>query len=85
MAPNYNGNLALSTSWTGDTTNAPNLPAGRVGVPGMTTGTQRNCTQINALFCDLHVETMTFAPAATAGTFQDAASPLGLKHWDPRQ
>ena len=50
----------------------------------MTTGPQRSGAQINALFCDLHAETMTFGPAGTAGTFQDTTSdPLGLKHWDP--
>ena len=33
-----------------------------------------------------HAETMTFGPAARAGTFQDYdADPLGLKHWDPTQ
>ena len=56
----------------------------RVGSAGMTSGPQRNGAQINALFCDLHAEIMTFGPAGTAGTFQDATSdPLGLKHWDP--
>jgi len=56
----------------------------RVGGAGMTSGPQRNGAQINALFCDLHAETMSFGPAGTAGTFQDATSdPLGLKHWDP--
>jgi len=84
MAPNYNGDPGLVASWTGFAAMAPfvvNLP---VGGAGMTTGTQRNGAQINALFCDLHAETMTFGPAGTAGTFQDATSdPLGLKHWDP--
>jgi prepilin-type processing-associated H-X9-DG protein len=87
IAPNYNGNPAVSTSWPGLAAAAPfvpNLPPG--GGPGMTTGPQRNGTQINALFCDLHVETMTFGPATTNGTFKDYQSnPLGLKHWDPRQ
>ena len=36
----------------------------------MTTGTQRNGTQINALFCDLHVETMTFGPSALWAHFK---------------
>jgi prepilin-type N-terminal cleavage/methylation domain-containing protein len=84
MAPNYNGNPGPVASWTGVAAMAPfvvNLP---VGGAGMTTGPQRNGAQINALFCDLHAETMTFGPAGTAGTFQDATSdPLGLKHWDP--
>jgi prepilin-type N-terminal cleavage/methylation domain-containing protein len=84
MAPRYNGNPALVASWTGLAAIAPfvvNLPVGGVG---MTTGPQRNGAQINALFCDLHAETMAFGPAGTAGTFQDATSdPLGLKHWDP--
>jgi len=87
MAPNYSGNPAVSASWTGRAAVAPyalNLPAGGGG--GMTVGPQRNGTQINALFCDLHVETMTFGPATTAGTFKDTTSnPLGLKHWDPTQ
>src|SRR2546421_11414488 len=86
MAPNYSGNPAVSASWTGRAAVAPyalNLPAGGGG--GMTVGPQRNGTQINALFCDLHVETMTFGPATTAGTFKDTTSNLGLKHWDPTQ
>jgi prepilin-type N-terminal cleavage/methylation domain-containing protein/prepilin-type processing-associated H-X9-DG protein len=84
MAPNYSGNPSLGASWTGIATNVPNLAAG--GGAGMTVGPQRNGTQINALFCDLHVETMTFGPASTAGTFKDTTSnPLGLKHWDPTQ
>jgi prepilin-type N-terminal cleavage/methylation domain-containing protein/prepilin-type processing-associated H-X9-DG protein len=82
MAPNYNGNPGVGASWTGVATAVPNLVAG--GGAGMTTGTQRNGQKINALFCDLHVETMTFGPAGTAGTFKDTTSdPLGLKHWDP--
>jgi prepilin-type processing-associated H-X9-DG protein len=85
MAPTYNGNPGLSASWIGRAAVAPyvsNLPVG--GGPGMTTGPQRNGRQINALFCDLHAETMTFGPATSAGTFQDTTSdPLGLKHWDP--
>jgi prepilin-type N-terminal cleavage/methylation domain-containing protein len=84
MAPNYSGNPRTAASWTGVAAMAPfvvNLP---VAGTGMTTGPQRNGVQINALFCDLHVETMTFGPAGTAGTFQDATTdPLGLKHWDP--
>jgi type II secretory pathway pseudopilin PulG len=84
MAPNYNGNPGVVASWTGVAAMAPfvvNLP---VGGAGMATGPQRNGAQINALFCDLHAETMTFGPAGTAGTFQDFTSdPLGLKHWDP--
>src|SRR5437868_4291721 len=84
MAPNYNGNPGLNASWTGVATAVPNLAAG--GGAGMTIGPQRNGAQINALFCDLHVETMTFGPATTAGTFKDTTSnPLGLKHWDPTQ
>ena len=81
MAPNYNGNPSLSASWTSRAAAAPfvsNLPAG--GGVGMTIGPQRNGTQINALFCDLHVETMTFGPATTAGTFKDTTT-----HWDPTQ
>jgi prepilin-type N-terminal cleavage/methylation domain-containing protein/prepilin-type processing-associated H-X9-DG protein len=81
MAPNYNGPPGVSTSWTGIATAAPNLVAG--GGAGMTIGPQHSGTQINALFCDLHAETMTFGPASTEGTFQDKTLPLGLKHWDP--
>ena len=80
MAPNYNGNPGLVASWTGVAATAPfvvNLP---VGGAGMTSGPQRNGSQINALFCDLHAETMTFGPAGTAGTFQDTT-----QHWDPTQ
>jgi prepilin-type N-terminal cleavage/methylation domain-containing protein len=80
MAPNYNGNPGLVASWTGVAAMAPfvvNLP---VGGAGMTSGPQRNGSQINALFCDLHAETMTFGPAGTAGTFQDTT-----QHWDPTQ
>ena len=85
IAPNYNGNPGVSGSWTGRTGSAPfvpNLVPGGGG--GMTIGPQRNGAQINALFCDLHAETMIFGPATSAGTFKDTTSdPLGLKHWDP--
>jgi len=81
MAPNYNGPPGVGASWTGVATAVPNLAAG--GGAGMTTGTHKSGRQINALFCDLHVETMTFGPASTEGTFQDHLLPLGLKHWDP--
>lgn len=82
MAPNYNGDPALRTSWTGTATAMPNLAVG--GGAGMATGTHLKGTQINALFFDLHVETMTFGPATTPGTFKDFTSdPLGLKHWNP--
>jgi type II secretory pathway pseudopilin PulG len=84
MAPNYNGDPGLSTSWTGVATAVPNLAAG--GGAGMTIGPQRNGTQIDALFCDLHAETMTFGPNGNpaAGSFKDTTTdPLGLKHWDP--
>jgi len=81
IAPNYSTGPAGSALWTSLAAAAPymrNLPVG--GGAGMTTGLQRNGTQINALFCDLHVETMTFGPATTAGTFKDTT-----KHWDPTQ
>jgi prepilin-type N-terminal cleavage/methylation domain-containing protein/prepilin-type processing-associated H-X9-DG protein len=81
IAPTYTVSPTGSPSWTGRAAVAPyalNLPVG--GGAGMTTGPQRNGTQINALFCDLHVETMTFGPASTAGTFKDTT-----KHWDPTQ
>jgi prepilin-type N-terminal cleavage/methylation domain-containing protein len=87
IAPNYNVGPTGSPLWTSLAAAVPyvrNLPVG--GGAGMTTGLQRNGTQINALFCDLHAETMTFGPASTAGTFKDTTSnPLGLKHWDPTQ
>jgi prepilin-type processing-associated H-X9-DG protein len=81
MAPNYNGNPKLAGSWTALAGVAPfvaNLAPG--GGAGMTVGPQRNGAQINALFCDLHVETMTFGPAGTVGTFKNTMS-----HWDPMQ
>jgi prepilin-type N-terminal cleavage/methylation domain-containing protein len=82
MAPNYNGDPRVSTSWTGVATAVPNLAAG--GGSGMTIGPQRNGAQINALFCDLHAETMTFGPNTVLGSFKDTMSdPLGQKHWDP--
>ena len=84
MAPNYSGNPAVGASWTGVATAVPNLAAG--GGPLMTTGTQRSGQKINALFCDLHVETMVFGPngSPAAGSFKDTSTdPLGLKHWDP--
>ena len=74
MAPTYAGDPGVSTSWTGTTTSAPDLP---VGGDGETKGTHMNGTQINVLFCDFHTETLTF------GTFQDKTSDLGKKHWDP--
>ncbi len=86
MAPTYPaalGDPRNIASWPGIATNVPNLP---VGGAGETRGTHSNGTQINALFCDLHVETLKFDPAAAAGSFQDSISnPLGLKRWDPMQ
>jgi prepilin-type N-terminal cleavage/methylation domain-containing protein len=87
MAPNYNGSPGVSASWTGHAATAPfvpNLAPGGGG--GMTTGPQFNGTQINALFCDLHAETMTFGPNGNpaVGSFKDTTTdPLGLKHWNP--
>jgi len=81
MAPTYTGNPGSASSWAGTATSTPDLP---VGGTGETMGTQRNGTKINVLFCDWHTETVTFGPAGTAGTFQDAVTnPLGQKHWDP--
>ncbi len=88
MAPNYPntpGDPAKIASWgTSNTTSAPDLP---VGGAGETTGTHKNGRQINVLFCDWHTETVTFDPSASpaAGSFKDATSALGLKHWDPTQ
>ena len=82
IAPNYNGPPAVGGSWPGVATNVPNLTPG--GGAGMTTGPQRNGAQINALFCDLHAESMTFGPSTVLGSFKDYQSdPLGQKHWDP--
>jgi|SRR5438876_479704 len=84
MAPTYSGDPKNAASWTGIATNVPNLAVG--GGAGMTIGPQRNGTQINALFCDSHVETMTFGPSASPalGSFKDTMSdPLGQKHWNP--
>jgi prepilin-type N-terminal cleavage/methylation domain-containing protein/prepilin-type processing-associated H-X9-DG protein len=82
MAPTYNGDPKTAASWTGTATSAPDLPAG--GGAGETMGTHDNGTQINALFCDSHVETLKFGPSTALGSFQDTTSdPLGLKHWDP--
>jgi prepilin-type N-terminal cleavage/methylation domain-containing protein len=85
MAPNYAGNPALAASWTGVVATppyVPNLQAG--GGAGMTRGPQSNGSKINALFCDYHVETMTFGPSSVLGSFQDYQSnPRGLMHWDP--
>jgi prepilin-type N-terminal cleavage/methylation domain-containing protein/prepilin-type processing-associated H-X9-DG protein len=84
MAPKYNGDPKNTSSWTGTTTSAPDLPVG--GNPGETTGTHNNGGQINVLYCDWHTESLTFGPATTTGAFQDTTSnPLGLKHWDPTQ
>jgi prepilin-type N-terminal cleavage/methylation domain-containing protein/prepilin-type processing-associated H-X9-DG protein len=91
MAPNYKGDPADPKSWScgstgtncGTASNAPSLPVG--GDAADTIGPQSNGQQINALFCDLHVETMIFGPASKTGSFQDTQSTLGLKHWDPTQ
>jgi prepilin-type N-terminal cleavage/methylation domain-containing protein len=87
IAPTYTVGPTGSPSWTSLAAAAPyvlNLPVG--GGAGMTKGPQRNGTQIDALFCDLHVETMTFGPSSVLGSFKDTTSnPLGLKHWDPTQ
>jgi len=81
MAPNYPtapGDPRKPGSWPGNFTSAPDLP---LGGAGETRGTHNNGTRINVLFCDLHLETVTFGPAtAGTGTFQDAT-----KHWDPAQ
>jgi hypothetical protein len=57
-----------------------------VGAPAETSGPQSNGKKIDALFCDTHVEGMTFDTNASPapGSFKDYQSnPLGLKHWDP--
>ena len=86
MAPNYNGNPGVAASWVGVAAAAPFVPNLEVGGgAGMAIGPHRNGGAINALFCDLHIETMTFGPASVPGTFKDTTSPLGLKHWNPTQ
>jgi len=86
MAPNYPhppGDPTQIISWPGTAGNAPNLP---VGGTGETKGTQGNGQQINALFCDAHIEALKFVPPPTtppSGAFQDTTSTLGQKHWDP--
>jgi prepilin-type N-terminal cleavage/methylation domain-containing protein len=87
MAPNYSGNPGAAASWTSLAAAAPfvaNLVPG--GAAGMTIGPQVNGAQINALFCDLHAETMAFGSSSVLGSFKDTTSdPLGKKHWDPTQ
>jgi len=80
MAPNYTGNPTNAGSWAGTATSAPDLP---VGAPAETRGTHSNGTRISVLFCDGHTESLTFAPAAAAGTFQNTT--LAPFHWDPTQ
>jgi prepilin-type N-terminal cleavage/methylation domain-containing protein len=80
IAPNYTGNPTNAGSWTGTATSAPDLP---VGAPTETRGTHSNGTQISVLFCDWHTESLTFGPAAAAGTFQNTT--LAPFHWDPTQ
>ncbi|MBO0696325.1 MAG: hypothetical protein J2P56_09525, partial [Verrucomicrobia bacterium] len=83
MAPNYSsasGDPRNPASWVCNFNSAPDLP---VGGTGETRGTQSNGTRINVLFCDWHTESLTFGPAATAGTFQNIT--LAPFHWDPRQ
>jgi prepilin-type N-terminal cleavage/methylation domain-containing protein/prepilin-type processing-associated H-X9-DG protein len=83
LAPTYTLDPTNIASWAGTATSAPDLPAGG---PAMTKGTHSSGTQINALFCDSHVETLKFGPSTALGSFQDTASdPLGLKHWYPTQ
>ena len=82
MAPKYTGDPGSASSWAGTATSAPDLP---VGGAGETRGTHQSGNRINVLFCDWHTEGVTFGPAGTEGTFQDATLPLGLKHWDPTQ
>jgi prepilin-type N-terminal cleavage/methylation domain-containing protein/prepilin-type processing-associated H-X9-DG protein len=81
MAPSYPtapGDPRNLGSWPGIFTSAPDLP---IGGAGETRGTHNNGARINVLFCDLHLETVTFGPATPgAGTFQDVT-----KHWDPTQ
>jgi prepilin-type N-terminal cleavage/methylation domain-containing protein/prepilin-type processing-associated H-X9-DG protein len=80
MAPKYNADPRSAASWSGTMTSAPDLPVG--GGPE-TRGTHSNGTRINVLFCDWHTESLTFGPAATAGTFQNTT--LAPFHWDPTQ
>jgi prepilin-type processing-associated H-X9-DG protein len=97
IAPNYVGNPTDPASWSNvskcgatpaNCSTASNAPALPVGAPAESSGPQSNGHQINALFCDLHVEAMTFDSNAnpTPGSFKDyQTNPLGVKHWDPTQ
>src|SRR6266404_3224828 len=81
MAPSYPnppGNPTQIICWPGYTNNAPNLP---VGGGTETKGTQGNGQQINALFCDAHIESLKFGPNSVTGSFQDTLSTIGQKHW----
>ena len=83
IAPRYNGDPTLIAAWTSRAALPPyvkNLPVG--GGVVMTRGPQLSGRQINALFCDLHAETMTFGPPTTAGSFKDTTV---TGHWDPTQ
>jgi prepilin-type processing-associated H-X9-DG protein/prepilin-type N-terminal cleavage/methylation domain-containing protein len=79
-APTYSGDPKNASSWSGTMTNPPDL---LVGGAGETKGTHSNGNRINVLFCDWHVENLTFGPPATANTFQNTT--LAPFHWDPRQ
>ena len=88
LAPTYSGDPTLPASWTGTATSSPNLVAG--GVATNTKGTHSSGNKINALFCDLHTENLTFGPKTAVNTFQDTTSDAttnppgqGKKHWDP--
>lgn len=85
MAPLYTGDPTLAASWAGTATTTPNLAAGGAGTTGTHQASSASSSGlINALFCDSHIETLKFGPAATLGSFQDTTSnPAGLKHWDP--
>ncbi len=80
MAPAYTNDPENRTAWVGTATTPASLPVGGAG----TKGTHANGGQINALFCDSHIESLKFGPSSAPGSFQDATSdPLGQKHWDP--
>jgi prepilin-type N-terminal cleavage/methylation domain-containing protein/prepilin-type processing-associated H-X9-DG protein len=80
MAPKYSGDPDNLSAWAGTATSAPNLAVGG----NASKGTHGNGGQINALFCDSHIESLVFGPSSRLGSFQDTTSdPLGLKHWDP--
>jgi prepilin-type N-terminal cleavage/methylation domain-containing protein/prepilin-type processing-associated H-X9-DG protein len=75
IAPNLTGAPDVAASWAGTADNDPKLT-----IPASATdfkGTHGNRRQINALFGDFHVESMTWQK------FADTSSEEGKKRWEP--